>query len=100
MKRPRLSGATPAVSPPNTPSSLSDYQAHRCTIVLDVNVGMKVTFEPPFPDEPHRVNWVEAAGAGAVIGVGQALTNKGRRQVLADLRRFEAMAERKKEGAA
>ena len=94
-KRPQLSGATPAVSPPKTPSSLSDYQTRRCTIVLDAEKGMDVTFEPPLPDEPHRVNWVEAAAANALIGIGQSLTNKGRGQVLTEMHRFAREAGRK-----
>lgn len=60
----------------------------RCTITLDIRTGLHIRWDPPLPDGPHRVNWVEAAAAGALIGIGKAITGKGYGEIIQALKKL------------
>ncbi len=61
----------------------------RCVITIDAKEGVNITWDPCLPDGPHKLGFVETAAAGAILGIGKALTGKGSIQVLQAMKLFE-----------
>lgn len=61
----------------------------RCVITIDADAGLSIAWEPALPSGPHELSQVERMAAGAVLGIGKALTGKGGLEIAAALRAFE-----------
>jgi phosphate starvation-inducible protein PhoH len=65
----------------------------RCIITIENSEagvkGLSIAWDPAIPDGPHQLSRVEALAAGAVLGIGKALTGKGGMEIAQALRAFE-----------
>lgn len=68
----------------------------KCTITI-TNGKVTIAWEPSLPDGPHEVTKTELLAAGAVFGMSQALTARGKRATLRALQQFDDARQRKEE---
>jgi hypothetical protein len=61
----------------------------RCIITIEASGRVTVDWDPALPDGPHKLSRVETLAAGAIVGIGKALTGKGYDQMVAVLTAFD-----------
>ena len=60
-----------------------------CIITIEASGKVTVDWDPALPDGPHKSSSVEALAAGALLGIGRALTGKGHDEMVRLLATFE-----------